>query len=147
LISFGLGTNVNNGNPGGVAGILWGQIQPTLSGHTLTGSSLYQAGYINFAGDQAASFPALMPDGSGNLTMVLDSMGHALNPSIFVAHRSAGARLGTFGAPSLLKLGLTATTDSRWGDFEATSYDGSAVWVASEYSGANTDWSTWIAQQ
>jgi hypothetical protein len=148
LISFAHGTGVNNGTQE-VSGVQWGQIQPTLSGSSLVGAALYQGGDLAFAGDQAASFGAVMTDAKGNLTMVLDSMGHALNPSIMVATRAFHDPLGTLGTPTMLKQGLTATGDSRWGDFEATSYDGFStnhVWVASQYSGSNTDWSTFIAQ-
>ena len=148
LITFGLGTAVNNRTQV-VPGILWGQIQPVTS-------TLYQAGYFYFQGDRDASFPAFMPDSSGTLYMVFDTMSSTLNPSIMVASRGPRAKLGTFGAPVFVQKGLYPTCDSRWGDYEAASYDGFStnhVWIASQYSGAPNqvcpsggDWATTIAQ-
>jgi hypothetical protein len=149
LISFGIGTALFNGTQT-VAGILWGQIQPSLSGGSLTEASIYQEGHIVYAGDRAVSFPAVMQDIDGNLFMVFDTMSHTLNPSIMVTKQLEGDPLGTLRTPVLLKQGLARTFDARWGDFEATSYDGFStnhVWVASQYSGRNQDWATFISQQ
>jgi hypothetical protein len=54
-------------------------------------------------------------------------------------------RWETLRPPTFLKLGENLTFDSRWGDFEATSYTGfgsNHVWVASQYAGLNGDWAT-----
>jgi hypothetical protein len=48
-----------------------------------------------------------------------------------------------------LKKSFVATTNTRWGDYEATSYDGIAtnnVWLSAQYSGLNADWATFIGQ-
>jgi hypothetical protein len=149
LISFGIGTALFNGT-GVVAGIFWGQIQPTLSGGSITSASFYQHGRLVFAADQAASFPAVMQDKNGKLFMVLDTMSSTLNPSIMVTKRLKSDPLGTLHTPTFLKIGENLTFNSRWGDFEATSYTGfrtNHVWVASQYSGINGDWATFIGQQ
>jgi hypothetical protein len=149
LISFGIGTALFNGTET-VAGILWGQIQPTLSRGAVTEAAIHQEGHIVYGGDRAVSFPALMPDVNGNLFMVFDTMSHTLNPSIMVAKRLKGDPLGTLRTPILLKKGLAPTFDSRWGDYEATSYDGlttNHVWVASQYSGTGGDWATFISRR
>jgi hypothetical protein len=149
LISFGIGTALFNGTEI-VAGIFWGQLKPRLSAGSVKSISFYQDGRLVFAGDQAASFPALMQDKNGKLFMVLDSMSSTLNPSIMVTKRLKTDPLGTLHAPTFLKVGENLTFNSRWGDFEATSYTGFStnhVWVASQYSGLNGDWATWIAQQ
>jgi len=148
LISFAHETAVFNGAQV-VPAAQWVQLHADLMSHAISGLSEYQGGTLALSGDQTASFPAVMPDAQNNLTMVFDAMGHARNPSILVASRSSDAPLGTLGPPSLLKQGLTTTSNSRWGDYEATSYDGFStnhVWVAAQYSGANRDWATWIAQ-
>jgi hypothetical protein len=91
-----------------------------------------------------------MQDKNGNLFMVLDTMSSTLNPSIMVTKRLKSDPLGTLHTPQFLKRGENLTLDSRWGDFEATSYTGFStnhVWVASQYSGLNGDWATFIAQQ
>ena len=149
LITFGLGTALFNGTET-VAGIFWGQISPTLSGGAITSASIFQFGRLVFAGDQASSFPALMQDKNGTVFMVFDTMSSTLNPSIMVTKRGKNDPKGTFRTPTMLKQGENLTFDSRWGDFEATSYTGATtnhVWVASQYSGINGDWATFIAQQ
>jgi hypothetical protein len=128
-----------------VPAILWGQIQPALSGGTIFFAGIYQAGYLVFAGDQDASFGAMMQDNHGRLVMVFDTMSASLNPSIMVTQRLASDALGSLRAPRFVFKGTVATFDSRWGDFEAASYDGFStnhIWVASQYSIG--DWATFI---
>ena len=151
LISFALETAVQNGglvSPGIVPGILWGQIQVANGPGGFVTGSLYQSGYLAFNGDRAASFGAMMQDKNGNLVMVFDTMSSNLNPSIMVTSRSKSAPLGSLAAPKFLIKGPSPTFDSRWGDFEAASYDGFSsnhIWVASQYS-VSGDWNTLIAR-
>ncbi len=79
-------------------------------------------------------FPAIRPDGSGNLIAVF-------NPN-------------TFQSPVLVKIGETAYTISppRWGDYSGASLDPTSpniVWLAAEdaqsVSGGGNQWATWIA--
>ena len=146
LISFSLDTQTNNGL-GTVPGILWGQVQASHASSTVF-ANLYQDGYLAFKGDQAASFGAMMQDKNGRLVMVFDTMSGTLNPSIMVAQQKPGASLGSLGTPKFLIKGPSSTFDSRWGDFEAASYDGFAknhIWVASQYS-ISGDWATLIGK-
>ncbi|HYK86781.1 MAG TPA: hypothetical protein VEV19_15535 [Ktedonobacteraceae bacterium] len=133
-----------------VPGILWGQVVPQIVNGQLVGASLYQSGYFGFEGDQDASFGAMMPDLNGNLIMVYDTMSSTLNPSIAFTGRRATFPLGSFhDAGKFLKKGVAPTLDSRWGDYEATSYDGFStdhIWMSSQYSGANQDWATFIGE-
>jgi hypothetical protein len=144
-ISFALETGAMN-NSQVVPAIYWGQVTPQFVNGTLTGANLYQNGYFGFSGDQAASFGALMPDVNGNLIMVYDTMSSSLNPSSAFAGRRAGFTLGQFhDAGRYLQVGLAPTSNSRWGDYEATSYDGFSsdhIWFAAQYSGSNQDWAT-----
>ncbi|HEV7127822.1 MAG TPA: hypothetical protein VGN32_10315 [Ktedonobacterales bacterium] len=145
LISFSVNTGANNNISHTVPSILWGQIQPALSGGTIFFAGIYQAGYLVFAGDQDASFGAMMQDNHGRLVMVFDTMSASLNPSIMVTQRLASDALGSLRAPRFVFKGTVATFDSRWGDFEAASYDGFStnhIWVASQYSIG--DWATFI---
>ena len=145
-IWFALGTGVNNGS-GTVSGVLWGEVKPTLSGSTITGGTMVQNAALSFSGDRAASFGAVMPDKSDNMIMVFDSMSSLLNPSTYFAGRKSGNALGTLSAPRTLKKGAAPTTNSRWGDYEATSYEGATtnhIWIASQFSGSNGDWATEI---
>lgn len=146
LISFALETGLNNGTQV-VPAIFWGQVSPAISGGTITGITVFQSGRLHFSGDRAASFGALMATSSGNLLMVFDTMSNTIDPSIMYATRLTTDTKGTFESAKYLKQATTATADSRWGDYEAASYDGSSTnntWFSSEYS--NGDWATYIGK-
>jgi hypothetical protein len=146
-ISFSLDTAVQNKTQV-VPAIFWGQVTPQIANGKLTGAVLYQSGYFGFKGDQDASFGALMPDVNGNLIMVYDTMSSSINPGAVYAARRATFTFGEFhDAGRFLQKGLAPTSDSRWGDYEATSYDGFSsnhIWFASQYSSTNEDWATAI---
>lgn len=145
-ISFALNTGSKNSTQV-VPAIYWGQVKPTISGGAITGLTLYQSGYIKFTGDRAASFGALMSDSTGNLLMVFDTMSSAIYPSIMYTTRLTSNKLGTFGSKVYLIKGTSATADTRWGDYEAASYDGASgnhTWFSAQYS--NGDWATEIGK-
>lgn len=149
VISFALETAVNNGTAV-VPGIFWGQVKPTLNGSgTVTAATITQSGYLSFTGDRAASFGAVMPDANGNLFMVFDSMSNTIFPGAYYTVRRATDPPGTLEVSKSLKKGLVSTTNGRWGDFEATSFDGAStnnVWIAAQYSGPLGDWSSYIGE-
>jgi len=154
LISFALESALNNGSQV-VPGILWGQVTPELNDNgTLAGAVLYQQGYYAYSGDGAASFGALMPDADGDLFMVFEFMNSSTNPEVAYTARRVAFPLGSFHDGGIvLRSGDAPTTDGRWGDFEATSYDGTTkddVWFAGEYAPSsgprNGDWSTFIGK-
>jgi hypothetical protein len=154
LISFALETSVNNGTQN-VPGIFWGQVAPEINDNgTLAGAALFQRGYYFYGGDSTASYGALMPDADGDLFMVFDFMNSTTNPEIAFTARRVAFSFGLFHDGGLiLRAGDASTTDSRWGDYSATSYDGSKtdnVWFSGEYAPAsgpiNGDWSTFIGQ-
>ena len=145
LISFSLNTGLNNGTQV-VPAAFWGQISPTISGGTITGGSVFQSGNIHFTGDRAAFFGALMATSSGNLLMVFDTTSSSIDPSIMYATRLTTDTKGKFESALYLKKATVPTSDQRWGDYEATSYDGSSnnTWFSSQYS--NGDWATFIGK-
>lgn len=149
LVSFALETAAQNSTQV-VPAIFWGQILPQIVNGNVQSASLYQSGLFGFEGDQAASFGALMPDNSGDLLMVYDTMGSAVNPGIAYTGHLVNDPLNAFpNAGRFLQMGITATTNGRWGDYEAASFDGPAgnhIWFASEYSNAKGDWSTRIGE-
>jgi hypothetical protein len=144
-ITFALETAVNNG-ANIVPGIMWGQVSPTFSGSTLTGGTMLQNALFSFGGDRAASFGTLMTDSTGDALMVFDSMSSTINPGIYYVSRLATDPPNLFGPVKVLKKGALPTFDFRWGDYEATSWDGAPdnIWFASEYSNKIHDWSTFI---
>jgi len=138
--------------------IEWGQIQ--LGGSVPSTTT----GYFGFGGDTAATFGALMPDAHGNVVMLYERMGHNIFPEARYTMRTAG-QANFNSAGDLLKAGeasyrptlcgTSALPVCRWGDFEATSFDGAGhIWFAGEYANTNTDptvapafgrnWGTWI---
>ena len=122
-----------------------------------------KTGYYNFSGDESATYPAFMPDAQGNALMVFDHMSSTVNPEIRYIVRGAGDANFT-GAGVLLKAGESSYRPTlcggaipvcRWGDYEATSFDGGGhIWLASQYAnqfqGVTTppafgrNWGTWI---
>ena len=152
------GTAINNGNnsPHPTPGIEWAQV--SLSDLSTT------SGYYSFAGDEAATYPAVMPDAQGNVTMIFEHMGHKVFPETRYIVKGAGDS-NFVGAGNLLKAGESSYRPTlcgskalpvcRWGDFEATSFDGSGhIWFAGQYAnlfqGVSTppafgrNWGTWI---
>ncbi len=148
MISYALETGINNGSQV-VGGIFWGQIVPEINDNgSLAGAVLYQQGYQFYGGDGTASFGALMPDADGDLFMVFEYMDSSTNPEVAYTARRVALPLGAFHDRGfVLRRGDAPTGNSRWGDFEATSYDGSAnVWFSGQYSASNGDWSTYIGR-
>ena len=152
------GTAINSGNSGEKPspGIEWEQINLT--------AGISQSNYYSFSGGEAATYPALMPDAQGNLTMLFEHMGHKVFPETrFIVKGAGDANFS--GAGNLLKAGESSYRPTlcggklipvcRWGDFEATSFDGSGrIWFAGQYAnqfqGVATppafgrNWGTWI---
>jgi len=147
-IYFALETGVFTGTSV-VPGVFWGELKPTLSAGKITGGSVVQSGLESFTGTRAASFGALTLDKTGDVLMVFDSMSSTLNPGIYVTGRKPTDVLGTLEAPATLQAGVSFTLNSRWGDYEAASYDGftdNKIWVAAQYAPADNDWATKIGQ-
>lgn len=152
------GTAIDNGNssPHPTPGIEWAQVG--LSDLSTT------TGYYSFSGDEAATYPAVMPDASGNVTMLFEHIGHKVFPETRYIVKGAGDS-NFSGAGNLLRAGESSYRPTlcgtkalpvcRWGDFEATSFDGSGhIWFAGQYTnlfqGVTTppvfgrNWGTWI---
>lgn len=159
VLYAGWGTAINNGNNGEkpTPGIEWEQIN-------LGNLSVQANDYYSFSGDVAATYPALMPDAQGNVTMLFERMGHQVFPETRFIVKGAGDS-NFSGAGQLLKAGESSYRPTlcgtksfgvcRWGDFEATGFDGAGrIWFAGQYAnqfqGVNTppafgrNWGTWI---
>ncbi|MDQ6767961.1 MAG: hypothetical protein M3Z41_09160 [Candidatus Eremiobacteraeota bacterium] len=147
LISFGLTTGITHGSST-VAGLFWGQVMPTLSGTKVTGGSIFQSGFLSFAGDRSAFYPALVPDSRGDLFIAFGSSSSTLNASAYYAGRKAADAHGTFQPSLQLLKGGTFYPGARWGDYSAAAIDGNATasqaWFALEYANSIGDWATEI---
>lgn len=155
-IYTGWGTALNNGTQT-VPAVEWAQVDV----RTHTAST--RTGYFALPGDNAATYPAFMPDGRGNVVMVYEHMSHTTFPEAkYVVHRN-GAPFTETGR--VLKAGVASYRPSvcgtadlpvcRWGDYEALSFDGHGrVWLAGQYANRHTNpatapwfgrnWGTWI---
>ncbi len=153
---WGTGIDAGNSSPHPTPGIEWAQID--------LGTGAAQTNYYSFSGDEAATYPAFMPDAQGNVTMLFEHMGHKVFPETrFIVKGAGDANFS--GAGNLLKAGESSYRPTlcgtkalpvcRWGDYEATSFDGSGhIWFAGQYAnlfqGVNTapvfgrNWGTWI---
>ena len=89
-------------------------------------------------------------DADGDLFMLFEFMNSSSNPGVAYTARRVTLSPGVFHDGGIyLQSGVARTFDSRWGDFEATSYDGFSkdnVWFSGQYSAANGDWSTFIGR-
>jgi hypothetical protein len=156
-IYTGWDTGLDNGTQV-VPAIEWTEVNVSGGHHASV-----RTGYFTLSGDQAATYPAFMPDGNGHVVMVYEHMSRTTFPEAkYVQHRS-GAPFTSTGR--ILKrgeasyrptvCGTSAVPVCRWGDYEAMSTDGHGrVWMAGEYTNRNTDpnqapffgrnWGTWI---
>jgi hypothetical protein len=122
----------------------------------LTGAKVVNQGIYGFP-SSANFFGALVTDEEGNLLLVEDYSSATTYPSILLADRrvtqdsnpSCPNCGGLHDSGSLLQAGLGGTSDTRWGDYSAWSWDGfntDRVWVAAQYAPGSTDWATTIAR-
>jgi len=121
-----------------VPGIEWAQVRIANAG----AENSAESGYYNFSGDTAVSFPALMPDGKGNLVMLFDLMSHNVFPQTRFVIRDGNGQFTGQGV--LIKAGESsyrpqlcgvAIPVCRWGDYSASSFDGQGgIWVAGDLS-------------
>ena len=144
-ITFALESGIKNSTRT-VPGVEWGQIHPTLSGGKITGLSFGQHGKILFSGDRAASYGGPGTDYSGNLAIVFYSMSKTINPGAYYRDRKVSDSANTLRAPVTLIAGAAATTDKRWGDYSATSFDGTHLWLYGQYAPSGDDWGTKVAE-
>jgi len=153
------GTAIDNGRQT-VPGIEYAQVQ-VKNGSRPDGA---KSSYYYRSGDTGVSFPAVMPDRHGNVTMLFELMSSTVNPQTRyilgdtrdAAFRGAGVLIKAGEAPYRpAACGTAALPVCRWGDFSASSTDGRTTWLAGEYAnrnvGPSTDpnfssrnWGTWI---
>jgi hypothetical protein len=138
-----------------VPGIEWAQVGLSDGGNAST-----QTGYYNLSGDASVSYPALMPDGGGNVVMLFERMSHTVFPETRYILSGTGGQF--HGVGTLLKAGATnyrphlcgtGIPVCRWGDYSAASFDGAGtIWFAGEYANQlnlgppqnGRNWGTWI---
>jgi hypothetical protein len=158
LLYVSWGTGLDNGTQV-VPGIVWSEVSTSLDDGRLVRASQVRGDYFNFGGDDAVIYPALMPDGHGNLFMMFDHMSSTVNPEVRLTALHGN---GTFASPGVLVKAGEAPYRAgvcghrvpvcRWGDYSATSLDGfddGHIWFAGEYanaSGFRVNWGTFIGE-
>ncbi|HEX9671631.1 MAG TPA: hypothetical protein VGC93_19335 [Thermoanaerobaculia bacterium] len=98
-------------------------------------------------------FPAVMPDGNGNMTLVFSRSGAAEHASARYSGRLATDPLGALQPSAPLKNGtaryvrLDTLGRNRWGDYAGIAndpVDNSTIWSYTKFAAGVNKWGTWI---
>lgn len=98
-------------------------------------------------------YPAICPDGNGNVTLVFSRSSTSEFGTIAFTGRRAGDPLGTMQGSAVLKAGtakyvaLDGGGRNRWGDYNGVAADPAnsrVVWYYSMYASATNTWATWV---
>jgi hypothetical protein len=110
--------------------------------------SLIQSGNAPAGVSGSTQFmPSVDINTAGSIGMTFDEASTSEYWSMYVTERTASDPTGTMEAPVRVKAGTAISSDSRVGDFSATTVDpsdGLTFWSANEYQGADF-WDTHIA--
>ena len=133
-----LGTGVNVGGST-KAGVLWVNVQPTITGGVLGGAVVRKSGYVAVRGNNV-TYPAVGVSSSGKVVMAATVMGDDhypsasytvisdANPTVRIISEGVGPDDGFTGYGAFV--GFPPRT--RWGDYGAVAMDGNKLWLASE---------------
>jgi hypothetical protein len=136
------------------ANVQWMIVKPVLdqptSGCTLcttisADTTLDDSGFITYPGSTDTWFGAIQPDREGNPFIGFEygsTTGSVSPSSAFVARRVTAT---SFDDGQFLRVATNGTDNSRWGDYEAVTFDGwdsNNIWFATEYSDTTRDWGT-----
>jgi hypothetical protein len=140
------------------ANVLYNVLAPVLSQTSVSGCTLCSTitasthivdqNYLVYSGQTDDWFGAIQPDREGNLFVGYEygSTSFSTSPSsVYNAKRVTSGGFSDGGV--FLRQAANATTNSRWGDFEATSFaswNANWVWFATEYAGVGGDWATHV---
>ena len=98
-------------------------------------------------------YPAVAPDGNGNMTMAFCRSGREEFAALSFTGRTAADPLGQLQASALLKVGtanylnLDGANRNRWGDYLGIAVDpidGRTVWLYGGVPVGATAWATWV---
>jgi hypothetical protein len=143
-VTFANETGLNNGTQV-VPAVIWSEETAILSSGPTLSTGLRQQNDIFGSGDLAVSFGSTMTEKDGDAWILTDLMSATLNPGAQYQEREFNDPLNTLRAPILLRASAGPDIlEGRWGDYEALSYDGTNMWLASQYIGGGGDWATQI---
>ena len=153
-------TAVNNGTATN-ANVHWMIIRPVLTqvsvagctecGQITTATRAIDTEYLTYGGTTDDWFGVIQPDREGNIFMAYEygsTTFHTSPSSIYVARRATLAPGSNWGDGGVfLKAGPNATTNTRWGDYEAVAFEGwnsNGIVFATEYPAVGGNWATHI---
>jgi hypothetical protein len=153
-------TAVNNGTATN-ANTHWMIVEPVLNQNAVAGCTecgvigtqthLVDNGRLTYGGTTDDWFGVIQPDREGNLFMAFEygsTSGHVSPSSVYIARRATAAGGASWGDGGVfLRSAANATTNTRWGDYEATSFAGwnsNNIYFATEFAGPGGDWATHI---
>jgi len=127
------------------AGVAWFVIDPKINGAAKIEGTIARQGYLALANNNL-TYPAwaVLPSGKG--VMAFSVLGHDHYPSAgyatfdgtsFSGIHIAGAGTAPDDGFTSYKAQVGNPPRTRWGDYGAAAVDGSSIWIASEYIGAN----------
>lgn len=140
-----LTSRYNWGDGANVAVPHWFQINPT-SGQ-LVQQGIFGAPKLHYY------YPAIQPDGNGNVALVFSRSSSSEYASTFYAARQATDPVGQLQPSVPLKLGtapyvhVDGNNRNRWGDYAGIGsdpVDNRTVWIYSPFVAAANKWGTWI---
>jgi len=158
-IYFALATNGGNGEPG----IIEYQIQPfVVTDHSANDGKIASARILNEithfgGGTNAFYYPAVQPDGEGNVTTVFAFSSASSFASLAYASRRHAQAVGSWPDNGVFAKNGTGTyTGGRWGDYWATAPAGLVsgggtggfpkMWFAGMWASGANNWSTAIGR-
>lgn len=118
-------------------------------------------GCFGFSGDSTLSeyYPTAQPDDEGNVTVVYNTSGHALSPSVGYVSQRTTQNVGGFPDGGLFLMTgsgeycqLDKTNRNRWGDETASAPYGTyfqgypTFWFSGPYSQSSSNGTTWATQ-
>jgi hypothetical protein len=107
--------------------------------------TLVQAGNVDW-GSLWALFPTVAFNDFNDMGMIVGGSSSAQFAAVYLTGRKLTDPAGTMGLPSLSKMGTSAWTGGRWGDYfgiQVDPTDGLTFWGIGEYCEGGS-WKTWI---
>ncbi len=118
----------------GLAAVRWYELRRVAGNWTV-----FQQGTVTGSDGNSRFMPGISMDGCGNIALMYNKSGSTSFPSMVYTGRNASDPLGQMTLPEATIInGTTFHTNSRWGDYNTTVQDYSAVGSPAN----NTFWST-----
>lgn len=154
-IMYAHNTALSNGT-NTVSAVLFDDVQPTLDATTfaINGATVAQSNYIFFANDLSAYFPVVNTDSAGDLAIAYGaSDGVSTFPSGWLSSHKVTELADELdcSCATTIDAGANATLDTRWGDYNSSSWPGNtkteSTWFEIQDPSPSGDWETKLVRQ